>query len=73
MASMTITIPDAVAQRVTAALCANAHRSPATPANAKAAVIDLIKGITKNHEAAQAGLVAQTTAAQQADTDIVLT
>lgn len=49
MATITLTIPDAVLPRVRAALCANAGL-PDTNPNAKQAVIDLIVAVVKSVE-----------------------
>lgn len=53
MASITLTIPDAAAQRVINALCRNAQK-PVSAANAKAALIDLIKQTVTAVEVADA-------------------
>ena len=52
MATVSITIPDAVASRVVNALCAAAG-TPATAANAKAALIAYIKQTVFNVEQGQ--------------------
>lgn len=46
MATIVLTIPDASLPRVRAALCSNAGL-PDSNANAKQAVIDIVKGIVK--------------------------
>lgn len=73
MATLTITIPDAVVTRVQDALCAYGNRSPANAANAKAVLIDFMKTVTRNHEAETAAEISRVAAKQKADSEIVLT
>ncbi len=49
MATISITIPDAQAERVTKALCGMVSLEP-TPANAKKAIIELIKHRVATYE-----------------------
>lgn len=49
MATITLTIPDASLPRVRAALCLNAGLADSN-ANAKQAVIDIVKGIVRSVE-----------------------
>lgn len=49
MATITLTIPDVSLPRVRAALCLNAGL-PDTNANAKQAVVDIVKGIVRSVE-----------------------
>jgi hypothetical protein len=76
MATMTITMPDAHANRVIEAL---AHRhgwtSASTEPQGKAAkdeVIDFMETVTKHYEAERAGNEAKQEALAQAEADIVL-
>ncbi len=62
MATITITVPDAVMTRVTEALCATTGR-PVSGANAKAAVQDYIKDTVRSYERREA----VTTAVAQSD------
>jgi len=72
MATLTITIPDAVATRVYTALCVRGSL-PVNAANAKTVVIDYIKTVTKHYEGEAAGNTAKATALATADTEIALT
>lgn len=72
MATLTITIPDAVVPRVQTALCAYGQRPTVNAANAKAVVVDFIKTVTRNYEADTAAAASRDEAQQQADADIVL-
>jgi hypothetical protein len=72
MATMTITIPDAVLTRVITALCVS-HNVPVTAANAKQEVINMIMARVKVYEGNQAAQTAQTSANTDIDTNITLT
>lgn len=54
MATIQLTIPDAVVQRVVHALCVNANKTPEDAANAKQALIDIVKGIVSSVERREA-------------------
>jgi len=72
MATLTITIPDAIAPDVYAALSKRASL-PASPQNAKAVVIDFIKTVYRHDKGEAAGNTARAAALAQADADAVLT
>ena len=74
MATITLTIPDAVMPRVIDALCAYGDRPDSSPltrgAFAKAVVVDWVKSITRQHEGVQAAKTAETTARARVDAEI---
>jgi hypothetical protein len=83
MASITITIPDAIAGRVIDGFCARYHYSPTledgtpnpeTKAKfVKRRVIDFIKRAVRDAEIEAAAKAATDAAGSSADTDIILT
>jgi regulator of protease activity HflC (stomatin/prohibitin superfamily) len=77
MANLTITIPDAVAPRVTEALAARqgwtADSGKTQAQAAKQAVIEFIHAITRSYEADRDAQAARDAAQASADADITLT
>lgn len=73
MATLTITIPDAVVPRVQTALCAYGQRPIVNTANAKSVVVDFIKTVTRNYEADTAAATSRALAQEKADSEIDLT
>lgn len=76
MAQITLTIPDAVVQRVIVVLCSYTGATPSA-VNAKIALIKLIKDRVRSYEAQLAGETArqasETEAKADVDLNIVLT
>ncbi len=69
MATLTITIPNDVASRVTEALCLGVDP---TAAKAKRVVAEWIKKKVVNYEIEKAGRAAEDTAKTTADSDIII-
>lgn len=71
MATLTITINDAKAAELYEALCVP-RGLPASGANAKTVVMDILKTVYRNHKGQQAAVTAEQSAKTQADAELVL-